>query len=114
MKKFLTAAIIAGTAISAHAIDISRCEKFGENGEQGDWIVKCEPTAELRQIQSGNAQCLFLSAATDHFDDMLTDTDHIYVNVVPEVSGTAIIEYRVMQNTTFDYANPQPYAVCTE
>lgn len=114
MKKYLTAIIIAGTAISAHAVDISACEKIGEPGPRGDWIVKCTANDELRELQSVDAKCMFLSAGMDNFESMLADTDNIYVNVVPDEFGPDTVGYRVMQNAKFDYTNPQPYAVCTD
>lgn len=113
-QHLLTALIIATTCGTAHAIDISGCEKWGEPGPRGDWVVKCAATEELRTIQSGNAKCMFLSAGMDSFDSMLADTDNVYVNVVPGEFGPDTIGYRVMQNTKFDFANPQPYATCTE
>ena len=102
MTKYLTAFIIAATTCGgAHAIDISKCEKFGNDGERGDWIVKCDTTDELRQIQDGEATAKFLSAGIDFTTpaEMQADTAHIYVNVVPNECGPNTIGYRVLTKT---------------
>lgn len=100
MKKYLTAIIIAGTTFGANAIDISGCEKISEPSPLGDWIVKCDASEELRKIQSGEANAMFMSSlpkGLDSINEMIADSEHVYVNIVPDDCGPNTTGYRIFK-----------------
>ena len=102
MKKYLTAIIITTSTYSAsYAIDVSKCEKFGSDGKRGDWIVKCDMTDEMRQIQTDTPNAMFLSAGADFTTpaEMQADTEHVYINIVPSECGPNTTGYRVLTKT---------------
>ena len=114
MKKYLlTAMIIATTATAAHAIDISECEKWSEPGPRGDWIVKCDATDELRELQSGEATAMTLSATTGAiaFAIMTKDKKYVYINVVPNDCGPDTTGYRIIKPTDDKYNDGDTYAI---
>lgn len=114
MKKYLTAFIIAVTTCGgAHAIDISKCEKFGDDGVQGDWVVKCEMTDELREIQNRDENCMFQSVPVTIGAIMqyASDKDHFYINVVPGECGPDTTGYRMFKHQK-RYGENDMYAIC--
>jgi len=119
MKKYLCgAAVIFGIMGNANAVDVSKCETFGLVGPRGDWIVKCAPTDELRQIQAKEAKCKFLSAGSNMglnvMETIIADTENIYINVVPGEFGPDTTGYRILQNIDLSDWSEKFYAVCTD
>lgn len=114
MKKYLFC--LLGTCFIGVANGAENFTVMGQVCEQvavasdnsGEVIVRCPASAELLQKRDGVANSMFLSIAPS--DEMLQDTENIYVNIVPNECGPDTIGYRVLvKNPVIDgeqmYAN---------
>jgi len=118
MKKILSTTILSLVICTgAGALEIDNCEKFGDAGIRGDWVVKCDNTDKLMQLQADEPAAMFLSAPggltefTDILNDMMADTEHTYINIVPNGCGPDTTEYRILKHNMVEYKSGTPYAV---
>lgn len=114
MKKYLLCLLgtcFIGVANGAENFTVMGqvCEQVAVTSDNsGEVIVRCPASAELLQKRDGVANSMFLSITPS--DEMLQDTENIYVNIVPNECGPDTIGYRVLvKNPVIDgeqmYAN---------
>lgn len=73
-----------------YKIDLSSFEKI-DQGEAGDYLLKCPRLSELEEIISLKPNCYFLSCSSKNVNELSEDTAHIYVNVVPQSSSIRVM-----------------------
>lgn len=106
MKKFLfagfAAAILAGCSSEPENVTTildAKCETVA-TGAEGNFVVKCPVTEQLTEIQSKEADSMFVSGRDYYdFDAYAADAEHIYVEVNPNASNGDQPIYRVMVKT---------------
>lgn len=105
MKKLfvcgVAAALIAGCSEKPKDTEVkildTSCEKV-LTFEQGDFIAKCPVSTALEMLQSQAPNARFVQAGDLNLADLVADTDHVYVDVIPAgaYDWAEKLEYRVM------------------
>jgi len=110
MKKFLfagfAAAILAGCGgnnDSTIMVLDAQCETVAK-GAQENFVVKCPVTEQLAEMQSREADTMFVNGRDFYdMDAYAADAEHIYVEINPNASNGNQPIYRVMiKNPVFD------------
>lgn len=96
MKKYMfvgfAAAVLAGCGDKTETFIGAECERVA-TGENGDYVLKCPITPELAMVQQQDANARFASVNPTEY---ATDSEHIYVNVVPNDCGENTAGYRIL------------------
>jgi len=96
MKKYMfvgfAAAVLAGCGSKTETFLGIECER-GVKGANGDYVLKCPVTDELKMVQSQEPNAMFASVNPAEY---AADAEHIYINVVPNDCGDKTNGYRVL------------------
>lgn len=112
MKKLLVLPMLCGALLAGCSSDNSvevlgqKCEKIA-TGDRGDFLAKCPVAPEMDAVRNAGKNSMFLSVNADkiNFDEIVADTEHVYVNVIPAgtVEGVDVACYRFLGvNPTID------------
>ena len=106
MKKYLflgaLAAALTGCGDKVNTVTVFDAESEQiMTSERNDIVVKCPITEQLTAIQGEKPNAMFLSISPT--DDIVTDAEHIYVDIVEGDCGENTTGYRIMvQNPVLD------------
>ena len=84
---------------------------------QGDTIVKCPITEQLQALQEKEPDSMFVQGGDLNLQELATDAEHIYVNVVPAGSydWAEKTQYRVLvKNPVFEEGKMTTVSVIAE